>query len=396
MKNHNNELPSDKYKPQAQSVHVASVGDEEPDKPDSQLPIIIWWTGRLFIRKEMSVLNCGINKCVITKKRKYLSNPRTRGFIFYGTDFAPDDLPLPRHKQHEWAFVHEESPMNNYMFSHAVTLKYFNHSSTFRRESDLPITTHSLSSLEYLTERKPVNIATKNQYRKKGFAPLLYVHSHCDVASDRDSYIRELMKFIDVDSYGSCVHNKDLPKTLSDPVESMFADGFLDIISRYKFHLAFENAICDDYITEKLFRVFHVGSVPVYFGSSTAQDWSPAKRAIIMVQDFETPEKLALFIKELDTDDNRYEEYLQYKYTGIDNDYLTNVMTSRTWGLNHDYLPFFLDRFECHLCDKVSERIRAEKEHEKDSNMPLMPDRTVPYSHMGCPQPEPAVNSVDK
>lgn len=31
-------------------------------------------------------------------------------------------------------------------------------------------------------------------------------------------------------------------------------------LSRYKFHLALENAICNDYMTEKLWRPMHLGA----------------------------------------------------------------------------------------------------------------------------------------
>lgn len=45
------------------------------------------------------------------------------------------------------------------------------------------------------------------------------------------------------------------------------SDEFLKFLSKYKFTIAVENAKCDDYITEKLWRALIVGSVPVYFGS---------------------------------------------------------------------------------------------------------------------------------
>jgi len=44
-------------------------------------------------------------------------------------------------------------------------------------------------------------------------------------------------------------------------------DDFYKLNGKYKFSLAFENAICDDYITEKLWRPLLVGSVPVVMGS---------------------------------------------------------------------------------------------------------------------------------
>lgn len=46
-------------------------------------------------------------------------------------------------------------------------------------------------------------------------------------------------------------------------------DTFLQFAAQYKFTLSFENAVCDDYITEKLWRPLIVGSVPIYYGSPT-------------------------------------------------------------------------------------------------------------------------------
>jgi alpha-1,3-fucosyltransferase 10 len=61
------------------------------------------------------------------------------------------------------------------------------------------------------------------------------------------------MKHIWVDSYGQCLHNKDLPSHLRDSI-AMEEQAFYQILAQYKFILAFQNAVCDDYITEKLCR----------------------------------------------------------------------------------------------------------------------------------------------
>lgn len=54
-------------------------------------------------------------------------------------------------------------------------------------------------------------------------------------------------------------------------MDSMTSDEFLHFVARYKFTLAFENAVCEDYITEKLWRPLTVGSVPIYWGSPSVQ-----------------------------------------------------------------------------------------------------------------------------
>lgn len=44
----------------------------------------------------------------------------------------------------------------------------------------------------------------------QNLAPVLYIQSDCDTASNRDHYVLELMKHIPIDSYGACINNAQL------------------------------------------------------------------------------------------------------------------------------------------------------------------------------------------
>lgn len=123
---------------------------------------------------------------------------RTASIIFYGTDFRAYEAPLPRLRHQTWALFHEESPMNNYILSHGPGIRLFNYTATFSRESDYPLTLQWLPSLDYLLTPVAVSLEEKNRLRREGLAPVLYMQSHCDVPSDRDRYIKELMKYIQV------------------------------------------------------------------------------------------------------------------------------------------------------------------------------------------------------
>lgn len=365
--------------------------------PSADLPIIVWWTGGGNLsphnvardRPSYALLTCPNGaSCYSTVDRSpnVMADQRTRGFLFYGTDVDPFDLPLPRLKHHEWALIHEESPLNNYMLSHYALIRLFNHTSTFRRESDYPISTQAIHQLDYLIRRKPISTAQKNEEKKsRGLASVVYVQSHCDVPSDRDSYVKELMKYIDIDSYGSCLHNKDLPEKLQNPAETFEADAFLDLLSVYKFNLAFENAYCNDYMTEKIMRPLHIGVVPIYKGSPVVQDWMPNNHSVILVDDFKSPKELADFIKHLDENDEEYEKYLEYKRTGITNSFLLDHLQNREWSVGS---KDFFHGFECHVCKQLVMRMEAEKAHAEDASSPLLPPRMANNSHLGCPAPE--------
>lgn len=134
-----------------------------------------------------------------------------QAFIFYGTDFKPFDLPVPRKPNHDWGLLHEESPKNNYLFSHEEIMELFNYTSTFRRESSYPISTQYVDSIKWLEDQTYiVPIKEKNKFLSE-LSPLIYTQSDCEVPSGRDQYTKMLMEYINVDSYGTCLHNKDLP-----------------------------------------------------------------------------------------------------------------------------------------------------------------------------------------
>ncbi|GFT84674.1 alpha-(1,3)-fucosyltransferase 11 [Nephila pilipes] len=365
------------------SGHVIFLNRIESVKNSSNknLPLIIWWSDLLYPHEEnITEIKCQSGKCLSSKRRKFQNDRDPVAFIIYGTDFSGEKLPLPRKSNHLWALLHEESPMNNYIFSHLPGIKLFNYTATFSRESDFPLTTQFIPSVEYFNERKPVPIVEKNKYRKKGLAPVLYLQSHCNVASDRDRYVKQLMNFIQVDSYGKCLHNKDLPPQLLS-TDTYDKEELFSFISKYKFHIAFENAICEDYITEKLYRSLYVGSVPIYKGSYSVKDWLPSNESVILIDDFKGPIELAEYIEQLDQNDYLYNQYLQFKQQNFKNEFLKDYLSKRHWGVNDPDKLDFITGFECFVCDKI----QNPNQHVSIANR----------KHMNCPQPHQSVYTLE-
>eukprot|EP00062_Callorhinchus_milii_P001575 gi/632936830/ref/XP_007896257.1/ PREDICTED: alpha-(1,3)-fucosyltransferase 11 [Callorhinchus milii] len=290
--------------------------------------------------------------------------------------------------------------MNNYVLSHAAGIGLFNYTATFGRRSDYPLSLQWLPSRRYLLAAAAAPLGEKQRLRGRGYAPVLYLQSHCDVASDRDRYVRELMEHIQIDSYGQCLHNKDLPShRLVNTLTATTEDSeFMRFIANYKFHIAMENAICDDYMTEKLWRPMHLGSVPIYRGSPVVQDWMPNDHSIILIDSFPSPKDLADFINYLDQNDEEYLKYLEYKQPGgLTNTFLLESLEKREWGVNDMSKPNYLNGFECFVCDRENERLQAERAHRKlPDSVPLPVPRRAAYDHMGCPVPTPGYGSDDE
>lgn len=169
--------------------------------------------------------------CHFTEDRSYFNNPNlkvlnlyvlvrkiyivfstTQAIIFYGSNFNRTDLPLPRLPHIEWILFHEESPKNELIFSHSQMLRLFNATATFSSHSDFPLTLQYLPGIKELRNLKYMqSVMKKNEHQiDDQLASVLYVQTICDTMSGRDDYVQELMKYINVDSYGGCLNNKKL------------------------------------------------------------------------------------------------------------------------------------------------------------------------------------------
>ncbi len=261
---------------------------------------------------------------------------------------------------------------------HEDTIVLFNHTGTFRRHSDFPLVSQSLESIDVLEQKPWYTLEEKTSDKNR--ASVVYVQSACSSPSDRDTYVQELMKYINVDSLGKCLNNKELPEEYKDSL-TFSNKSFYKIIGKYKFTLAFENAICDDYITEKLWRPLEIGSVPIYRGSPSLLDWMPNNHSVIVVDDFSNPKDLAEYIKKLDADDASYLKYLDFKEKGgVTNPRLLKHMRERKWNMV-DGENSFVTGFECLVCDRLHKNLKRQK-----SGLPVA-KHMANQNHYGCPRP---------
>ncbi|XP_049884479.1 alpha-(1,3)-fucosyltransferase 11-like [Pectinophora gossypiella] len=137
----------------------------------------------------------------------------------------------------------------------------------------------------------------------------------------------------------------------------LFGQELLKYMGNYKFFIAIENAVCNDYMTEKLWRAIQVGTVPIYFGSPLIRDWLPNNKSAILLEDFPTPELLSQHLHYLLNNDTAYEEYLEHKTLGIiSNQKLIDEITSRPFQTD---LAKAAKAFECFICEKVHNKSKT-------------------------------------
>ena len=130
---------------------------------------------------------------------------------------------------------------------------------------------------------------------------VMWIASHCETESRRDIYVAELSKHIDVDVFGGCGD-----KHISIADEAKFLDH------DYRFYLSFENSLCDQYITEKLYNILNKDAVPIVMGNTDYAAILPPK-SFIDVRDFRSARLLAEYLKTLAQNDDLYGEYFAWK-----------------------------------------------------------------------------------
>ena len=209
-------------------------------------------------------------------------------------------LPNGRRPGQRWVAWSHECEVNYPMMDDAAFMAQFDLTMTHRRSADvwvpyLPLPYHMFAPPLPKTEA----------------APVVYISSNPRDRSGRDDYVRELMRHVAVDSYGRQLNNRTMP----GPDEG-FRTKLLTI-ARYRFTLAFENAIATDYVTEKFFDPLIAGSVPIVLGAPNVADFAPAPGSYLDVADFAGPAALAQRIRELCEDEAAYASMLAWKTRGF-------------------------------------------------------------------------------
>jgi Glycosyltransferase family 10 (fucosyltransferase) C-term/Fucosyltransferase, N-terminal len=175
-----------------------------------------------------------------------------------------------KHPGQKWVAWSAESDVNYPHLRNRAFMARFDLTMTYRLDSDVPVT--YIDEWIYGQLRRPPVPKTEN-------ATAVIFLSSTRESSGRSSYIAELMKYIRVDSYGKWKPNRVLEQDTGRETK-------LDTIARYKFNLAFENSLSQDYVSEKFFDSLIAGSVPVYLGASTIETFAPSDHCYINVNEF--------------------------------------------------------------------------------------------------------------
>lgn len=121
--------------------------------------------------------------------------------------------------------------------------------------------------------------------------------------SHRREYLDELLELMPIDCFG-------YHRNASVPDRNYKTK--LQVLRQYCFSLAFENSICQDFVTEKFWDCLLAGSVPVYLGAGNIEQFAPGDNCYINALDYTTRE-LAGYLDYLINHPAEYNRMLEWK-----------------------------------------------------------------------------------
>ncbi|XP_069097552.1 alpha-(1,3)-fucosyltransferase 7 [Pleurodeles waltl] len=295
-------------------VFYSLIIDEIQQPPP--LTILVWsWPFHAPQNISMDICShlYNIPNCWLTDNHSDISEADV--VLFHHKELVSVGMVLPTEKRppgQVWVWATLESPSNTRSL-HALNGSLFNWTMTYRQDSDIfvpygwlvPQTSHSFP----IPNKTGLVSWVISNYKKK---------------QERAAYYKDLSAHINVDVYGRAVGKPLCSKCL------------LPTVSKYKFYLAFENSIHQDYITEKMWtNAFAAGAVPVVLGPPRAnyERFIP-KDAFIHIDDFASPAELARFLKTMNS--STYQQYFRWRNNHT-------VKTFVDWG----------ERF-CSICVKYN------------------------------------------
>lgn len=279
--------------------------------------VLLWtsWCGKQdypYFKEGVVDATCP-HACIFTRNRGHLTS--SNAVLFHGKDIDLQDMPPRRSEEQRWIFFSLEPPTATPVHVLRKLDGLFNITMTYRSDSD--VTTRYGYTFKRRTKRRRVaprrsgssrttvgtNSAWLNATAKQR-ALAVWMVSHCNTDSRRETYVDRLRRVIGVDVFGKCGDLVCEPKA---------SDTCLKEAARnYSFYLSFENSICRDYVTEKFYRPLLFDIVPVVMGGANYSRLAPPG-SYIDALDFESPEALGVYLANVAAKPEWYGSYFVWK-----------------------------------------------------------------------------------
>ncbi|CAB3225279.1 unnamed protein product [Arctia plantaginis] len=247
-------------------------------------PFLYFGEGRdIFVKKSCKFINC-----YVTSNRQLLGHyTEFEAVAFNGPQLTDiiglDDMPKSRSPHQKYVYVNIEAE-NVYPICSKTWNGFFNWTWTYKLNSDAIWGYFSIKNksnhvigpsaeISWISEDQmaPIDEDIKSKLATKEKAAAWFV-SNCLTRSKREQFFDMFQHFLGeynlkTDVYGQC-GDFQCPKNIMHRCLN-------EVQRTYYFYLAFENAISEDYITEKILHALNHYTVPIVLGGSNYSRFLP-------------------------------------------------------------------------------------------------------------------------
>lgn len=217
-----------------------------------------------------------------------------------------------------WVAWSMESAVNYPLLKSPDFMNRFDLTMTYRLDSDVAV---PYSSCYGSPDEFCKALLQPPRQKARDRLALLFVSSPYN-QSGRFEFARELMQYADVHSYGQQLKNRALTNDSGRATK-------LELSASYHFTLALENAVDDDYVTEKFFDPLVAGSIPVYLGAPNVARFAPGERCFIDVGRFASARALADELHAVAADDALHASYHAWRNRPLRDEFLAWLQPQR-------------------------------------------------------------------
>ncbi|KAL7073203.1 hypothetical protein ACQ4LE_007332 [Meloidogyne hapla] len=242
-------------------------------------------------------------KCHYTDDRALEKNATV---LFFHIRDKVDPMPKQRTPEQLYTFFVIESPPHTWNEGRYFPRNFFNITMTYRSDSDVIVpyvfesynkedVKNGVISLDEIWTEEEID----RKIAKKEKLTLQFV-SNCNTNSKREKYIEKLKKFTEITQMGGCVGKNNCGRECEEK-----------LIDSHFFYLAFENSVCDEYLSEKFWRIKDL-IVPVVLSRKIFKNETIPKNSFIAADDFASPKELIEFLKAVAADKKLYKSYFNW------------------------------------------------------------------------------------
>lgn len=265
---------------------------------------------------------CKVSNCIMNYRQyQHLEDSQDAAILFHIDDGISNRLDLPVHSLPNQLFVFMSLEPPVHLRWPEKLSNLMDLTMTYRLDSDIPSPYFAIVDKgTNKTVAPSLKVSWKNpkppkpgSYLRKEINDLIkekedeavWIATNCDDVSQRQKYVRKIRRYgVQVDVHGRCGPTGPCRGDTD-------TDCSLSLGRSYYFYLVFENALCEDYMSDKVVKALYNGAVPVVLSGANVDNFLPPG-SYLDVRSV-GPKKAAEMMRALMDDPEAYARYFSWR-----------------------------------------------------------------------------------